>query len=189
MTKIPLYFQINGICSWDGIVEKDKRGKVGNGNWEVMKHVDAKWIGLEQNDGGPYLGVATVCSVLSFVFLSLKVTPKSDVYCLGIVILEVVTGKFPLQYLNNGNGGTDVVQWDQMWQLLHIGVACADSNPKHRITLREVIRRIEEIPTSSGEGALETRTTESMPSLRDGYADQIEEGRGVAVVRDGAEVR
>ncbi|XP_019198416.1 PREDICTED: pollen receptor-like kinase 3 [Ipomoea nil] len=147
-----------------------------------------------------------------------KVSPKSDVYCLGIVILEVVTGKFPSQYLNNGNGGTDVVQWVnsaiaegreaevfdpeiagsestsvQMRQLLHIGVACAESNPDQRIALWEAIRRIEEIPTTSGggEGVPETRTAEAMPSLRDGYADQIEEGRGVtvAVVRDGAEVR
>ncbi|RAL42471.1 hypothetical protein DM860_016758 [Cuscuta australis] len=102
-----------------------------------------------------------------------QVSPRSDVYCLGVVILEVVTGKFPSEYLNNGNGGTDVVQWvksaiaegreaevldpeiaadssDQMRQLLHVGAECAESNPDRRLDLGEAIRRIEEIQAGVG---------------------------------------
>lgn len=99
-----------------------------------------------------------------------QVSLKCDVYCLGIVILEILTGKFPSQYLSNGKGGTDVVQWvhsaisqkreeevidpeilsstnakPQMLQLLHIGASCTESNPEHRIDLREAIRNIEEV--------------------------------------------
>ncbi|KAH0738362.1 hypothetical protein KY290_037067 [Solanum tuberosum] len=40
-----------------------------------------------------------------------QVTPKCDVYCLGIVILEIITGKFPSQYLNTGKEGIDISQW------------------------------------------------------------------------------
>lgn len=104
--------------------------------------------------------------------LNHQVSPKSDVYCLGIIILEVVTGKFPSQYLANGKGGTDVVQWvqqaksegkeqelidpeiannssaesvQQMVQLLRIGAACAESNTSQRLDMSEAIRRIEAI--------------------------------------------
>ena len=100
-----------------------------------------------------------------------QVSPKSDVYCLGILILEILTGKFPSQYLNNKKGGTDVVQWvrtavsekrmselidpeiagasaaslEQMERLLHIGAACTESDQDKRLDMKEAIRRIEEI--------------------------------------------
>lgn len=102
---------------------------------------------------------------------SIPVSPKNDVYCLGIVILEILTGKFPSQYLNNGQDGTDIVQWVssaisegrelelldpeieiesenaqvEMGKLIHIGAACTESNPELRLDMMEAIRRIEEI--------------------------------------------
>ncbi|XP_016462155.1 pollen receptor-like kinase 3 [Nicotiana tabacum] len=99
-----------------------------------------------------------------------QISPKSDVYCLGIIILEILTGKFPSQYLNNQKGGTDVVQWvqsaiadnreselidqeianatdsiEQMVKLLHVGAACTVNDPEKRIDMKEASRRIEEI--------------------------------------------
>ncbi|XP_022752206.1 pollen receptor-like kinase 3 [Durio zibethinus] len=98
-----------------------------------------------------------------------QVSPKSDVYCLGILILEIITGKFPSQYLSNGKGGIDIVQWvqtsisenqveelidpeiandsgslNQMLQLLQIGAACTESNPDQRLHMKEAISKIQE---------------------------------------------
>ncbi|CAN7038129.1 hypothetical protein IGI04_005122 [Brassica rapa subsp. trilocularis] len=98
-----------------------------------------------------------------------QVSHKSDVYCLGIIILEILTGKFPSQY---GKGGTDIVQWvqssmaaqkgeelidpeivkstdsmQQMLELLRIGAACIASNPDERLDISEVVRRIEQVKT------------------------------------------
>ncbi|KAJ4890589.1 Pollen receptor-like kinase 3 [Raphanus sativus] len=99
-----------------------------------------------------------------------QVSPKSDVYCLGIILLEVMTGKFPSQYLNNGKGGTDIVEWVQssveqhkeeelidpeiasntdslqlMVELLRIGASCIASNPDDRESMKETVSRIERI--------------------------------------------
>ncbi|KAG8380187.1 hypothetical protein BUALT_Bualt07G0167400 [Buddleja alternifolia] len=97
-----------------------------------------------------------------------QISPKCDVFCLGVIILEILTGKFPSQYLHNAKGGTNLVQWvrsaidegrevdlldpdiasarnclGDMQQLLRIGAACTESSPKERLDVREAIRRIE----------------------------------------------
>ncbi|XP_071723787.1 pollen receptor-like kinase 3 [Rutidosis leptorrhynchoides] len=115
-----------------------------------------------------------------------RITPKCDVYCLGLVILEILTGKFPSQY---GKGGTDIIEWvqtsiaegrgleildpeievqkksaGQIEKLIIIGAACAESNPDIRPELGEAISRIEEVQV---EGPHQ-KSIEVFPSLRDG---------------------
>ncbi|XP_030538448.1 pollen receptor-like kinase 3 [Rhodamnia argentea] len=99
-----------------------------------------------------------------------SISPKCDVYCLGLIILEVLTGKLPSQYINSGKSGTDVVMLvhsaiseereaevidpeiagsieskSEMLRLLHIGAACTEKNPDHRLDLREATRKLEEL--------------------------------------------
>ncbi|XP_068659987.1 pollen receptor-like kinase 3 [Aristolochia californica] len=99
------------------------------------------------------------------------VSPKSDIYCLGILILEILTGKHPSQYNNGAKGGTDLVEWvtsamkdkqetevlnpeiapknevtsTPMERLLQLGASCAEPNPERRPDMKEVLRRMEEI--------------------------------------------
>lgn len=130
-----------------------------------------------------------------------QISPKCDVYCLGVVILEILIGKYPTQYLNTSKGGTDVVQWaesaiadgreaevfdpeiscsknsvGEMVKLLHIAVACTESDPIKRLDLKEAIRRIEDVKVerSGGRGksgASQNKTMPVLPSLRDGGGD------------------
>nr|KYP50467.1 putative LRR receptor-like serine/threonine-protein kinase RLK [Cajanus cajan] len=118
-----------------------------------------------------------------------QLSRSCDVYCLGVVILEMLTGKFPSQYLSNGKGGTDVVQWvenaisegreselldpeisssrkslGEMQQLLHIGAECTKSDPQQRLDMGEAIRRIKELTPEGGHQ--ESRTIEVWSSPR-----------------------
>ncbi|KAG0480204.1 hypothetical protein HPP92_011062 [Vanilla planifolia] len=120
-----------------------------------------------------------------------RVSPKSDVYCFGIVVLELLTGKFPSQYLNNTKGGTDVVQWTasaisdrreadlldpaitsrapptpEMVRLLRVGSACTQPNPNERPDMKEAADLVEEIAAAVGiEGGVTSGREETASSV------------------------
>lgn len=128
------------------------------------------------------------------------VCPKSDVYCLGIIILEMLTGKFPSQYLSNGQGGSDVVQLvtsslsegrqaqlldpeitdhknslGSMEKLLIVGALCTRTSLEQRLDMKEAIRMIEEVQvegdSTTGQASSQAKTMKILPSLRDGFGD------------------
>ncbi|KAG2656355.1 hypothetical protein PVAP13_1KG077354 [Panicum virgatum] len=101
-----------------------------------------------------------------------KPSKKSDVWSLGILILEVLTGKFPANYLQTKGrqGGGDLASWVQsavaeertgdvfdkditgargceadMVKLLQVGLGCCDADVDRRWELKTVIARIDEI--------------------------------------------
>ncbi|KAL4310095.1 hypothetical protein GQ457_01G040270 [Hibiscus cannabinus] len=101
-----------------------------------------------------------------------RINRKTDVWCLGILILEILMGKFPEYYLttsydNNSSLATwvnemvrdkrtsevfDIVEISgtknskgEMMNLLKIGLSCCDEDPDTRPELKEVIREIEDL--------------------------------------------
>jgi len=100
-----------------------------------------------------------------------KPSKKSDVWSLGILILEILTGKFSANYLRQGRqGNADLAGWVQsvvteertgevfdkdimgargceadMVKLLQVGLACCDADVDRRWDLKTVIARIDEI--------------------------------------------
>ncbi|KAE8655475.1 hypothetical protein F3Y22_tig00117026pilonHSYRG00022 [Hibiscus syriacus] len=100
-----------------------------------------------------------------------KVCHKSDVYCLGIIILEILTVKFPFQYLEHdiASGSNSL---GEMEKLLHIGSLCTKTSPDERLDLKEAITMMQEKREDTAvESDPRATTIEASSSLHEGHAD------------------
>ncbi|KAL3642844.1 actin-regulating kinase prk1 [Castilleja foliolosa] len=100
---------------------------------------------------------------------SRRITKKTDVWGLGILILEIMTGRFPENFLQQGGGETDIVSlveaavnggdgevFDadmirsdrseaEMMKMLRIGLSCCEVDVDRRPDMKEAVEMIEEI--------------------------------------------
>ncbi|XP_022135395.1 pollen receptor-like kinase 1 isoform X2 [Momordica charantia] len=107
-----------------------------------------------------------------------RITKKTDVWSFGLLILEILTGKFPANFLHQGKGGDeeDLATWvkaipekdwstqvfdkdmgptknceAEMLKLLRIAMTCCESDFEKRLDLREAVDKIEELKEKDGD--------------------------------------
>lgn len=96
----------------------------------------------------------------------MKITEKSDVYSYGVVVLEVLTGKQPIDptipdglhvvdWVRQKKGGADVLdpslrgrpeaEVEEMLQALGVALLCVNPSPDERPTMKDVAAMLKEI--------------------------------------------
>ncbi|KAJ7962650.1 putative Receptor protein kinase [Quillaja saponaria] len=125
-----------------------------------------------------------------------RITKKTDIWSLGILILEILTGKFPENYMTQRhNSDADIASWvnemikekrisevfdvdmggvgsskGELLKLLKIGLSCCEADVERRLDLKDVVEQIEEL--KEGEIDEPGEYSSSVTCKGDGYSSR-----------------
>lgn len=107
-----------------------------------------------------------------------SITKKTDIWSFGVLILEILTGRFPENYLTQVHDtDTDLASWvnkmitgkrmsevfdldiggaksskGELLKLLKIGLSCCEQEVERRLDIKDVVEKIEEFKEEESEG-------------------------------------
>ncbi|KAG4980270.1 hypothetical protein JHK85_034228 [Glycine max] len=156
-------FEVSKLLSEDNVIGSGASGKVykvvlSNGEVVAVKRLCGAPMNVDGNDPMATLHQNT---------RTLRVNEKCDIYSFGVVLLELVTGRPPI---DPEYGESDLVKWvssmlehegldhvidptldskyrEEISKVLSVGLHCTSSIPITRPTMRNVVKMLQEVTT------------------------------------------